>query len=542
MANKKAEEYLRIYDVEWGKNATFRSLWQDTSSLQFPRESNINETNYRGSEQTEDIPDTTAIEDSKEMADGLSSAIIPAGEYFFKLNVPSDNLGGQSEDYVDYLHYLTDRTHTALFDSNFLLQLAESLRSLVVFGTCCLYSEWSGGLNFKDYDIALYQILENSKGQIDTIMIKFPFTPRQAAQEWGEENIGKSMQEALKDEKKQNDNFQILHFVEPRKGYNPRFEDSLGMQWESTYIAVKDKEIIDEGGYPDFPYHVARWMKTTGEVNGRGIGTQINPQVRVLNQQLSDWIEFGNKAVNPAREVLSTFEGELRTFPGATNEVVEIPSTKIMEMGAQNAPIGEKEILMQREVVHKAYKRDVWVQLADLKGDRRTTVEIRQRVLEGLRRIGQPAYRIQSELLGPNIRRNIKLLIENGAVEPPPPGLSFPDIEYLGLMANALTSGKARATQQWMAIGSELSERFPALLDNVNADQSYRDIGRSLGVGLEHMNTIDQRDGIRETRQKELQQKEAMEQGQALAQGYSQTTGAPEEGSPAGAVMEAAGG
>lgn len=542
MADKKAEQYIKSYDIEWNKNGNFRNLWQETADLEFPRESNISSFNYRGTEQTRKVYDPTAVIDSKEMADGLLSAIIPAGEYFFKWNVSKDNIGGQSDEFDDYLARATDKHHRSLFSSNFMSQESEFMRSLIVFGTGNLYSEWSikaGGLNFKDYDIALYLMLLNSEGMIDTMMIKFPFTARQAVQKW-KDNAGKKILEVNADPKKQEDIFQILHIVRPREKRNPRFsEDPMNMPWESVYIDVKNKHLIDEGGFPEFPYHPARWMVTTGEINGRGVGTQILPQVRVLQKVKCDLIECGNKHNNPPKEVLESFDGEVKVFAGAINQVQEI-GTIVPIQGVQgNFPISEKVLEMIQEMIHKAFYKNVFNPISDLMGDRRTTVEIRERKLEGLRRVGQPVGRIQTEHLEPMLRRTLMLQIENGEIPRPPLGLETVEIEYLGLMANALSSGQAAAFQKGVAIANEMEERFPGTKDNINVDEGFRNLCRQLGMRAEDLNSIDDRDAIRAARQLELQKQQALEAAQAASQAYSQTTGAPEEGSPAGAIMEA---
>jgi len=537
--DKRAEDIIALQEREESNQANFRTLWQDTADLIFPRENNITITMARGTAKTVTIYDPTAVTDSKIMADGLLSAIIPAGEPFFKLNVSVDNIGGQSEEYTNYLGWAAEKLHIALFESNFLLQIAETVRSLIVFGTGNLYSEWAPGtgLNFRDWDIGLYQILENTKGLVDTMILKFPLTARQATQEF--ENPGKSVIEAMADEKNREKLFYFIHIVRPREKRNIRLEDSLNMPFESIYVAVKDKTIIDEGGFEEFPYHVPRWMKTSSEINGRGVGTEILPQVRVLNQQMCDFIECGNKWNNPPREVLDTFDGEVSVVPGATNFVQEIPSIKAIDEGIRgNFPITKEILEMQRDVIDKAFYKDVFVQLADLKGDRRTTLEIRERIIEGLRRVGQPTYRIQSELLKYTIIRPLNLLIRNGELEPPPVGLESYDIEYLGLMANALSSGQAKGFQQWAAIGVEMEETYPGTKDNINVDEGFRDLGRSLGVKVKHMNPIEARDAIREERARQAAEQKAMEMAQLAAQGYGQTTKAPEGGSPAEALTE----
>jgi hypothetical protein len=536
----RAEEYIKSYDIEWGKNGNFRNLWQETADLTFPRESNITTINYRGSEH-KTLLDPTAVIDSKEMADGFLSAVIPIGEYFYKWNPSKDNIGGQSDDFDNWCARATDKQHRALFSSNFMAQESEFLRSFVVFGTGNIFSEWSikaGGLNFKDYDIALYIMLANSKGMIDTMMIKFPYTARQCVQEWGEDKVGEKILEAYKDPKKIENSFPILHIVRPREERNPGYpEDPKNMDWESVYIDVEHKHLIDEGGFPDFPYHPARWMVTTGEIFGRGVGTEILPQIRVLQQMKGDLVQCGDKHNNPAVEKLESFDGEYKSFAGAVNDVQEIPSIVPIQGVQGNFPITKDIIEMEQEIIHKAFYKNVFNPITDLKGDRRTVLEIRERKLEGLRKAGQPVGRYQTEHLEPMLKRTLILLIDNGEIEPPPLGLETVEIEYLGLMSNALSSGQAAAYQKFVAIGLEMKEQVPEIMDNINVDEGFRNLGRQLGVRAEDIKSEDDRDAIRKARQAALQRQQALEAIQTGAQAYGQTTGAPESGSPAEAIM-----
>lgn len=535
----RAEEYIRRYEAEWNKLGNFRSLWQATADLCFPRENNITHIYAPGTEKITHADDT-AITDSKIMADGLLSAIIPAGEYFFQLNVNKDNVGGISEDFEDYLSYATDKLHREMFDSNYLLQMGETMRSIIAFGTGDVFSEFStklGKLNYKDYDISLYVILEDENGIVDTHMLKFPYTATQAVKKWGVENVGKGVLEAYLSENKKEEVFQFLHTVRPREKRNPRLTDNRNSKYESVFIGIKDKNIIEESGFFEFPYQTPRWMKTTGEIMGRGQGTEGLKQIRVVNQMMVDFNECANKHVNPARDVLQSFEDEYKVYPGAVNTVPELPISMPVPGGQGNFNISEKTIEMQRDVIHSIFYKDVFQPLQDLTGDRRTTLEIRERMLEGLKRAGQPVLRLWSELFRPQIHRSLNLCIRNGVIEGPPEGLNLIDIESLGLMANALSSGQATAFQRWVVVGVELAESVPGILDNVNVDEGYRNLGRKMGVRLEDMNPSEIRDGIRQQRAEQQEQARLAELAQQAGQAYGQSTGAPEQGSPAEALM-----
>ena len=530
MADDKAKDTIRFYDQLWSKNSNFRSLWQETADLEFPRESYITETLVPGAKRTDNIFDTTAVIDSTEMSDGLLSAIIPVGEYFFQWNVSIDNPNGTSDAFERWLAAATDKQHRALFASNFMEMSAETMRSLIVFGTGNQYSEYSVkllGLNFKDYDIAGYVIWLDEEGNISGQMVRFEFTARQAHEMWNGK-AGTNVEKAYDKEETRDNVFRFIHKVFHNQG-----------RIESQYVSVVDEEVVDKGFFDDFPYHIPRWLHTTGEIMGRGVGTEILPQVKVLNRAMQDFIELANKHVNPPREILESFDGEVNVTPGANNFVMEMGSIKAIEdrmLG--NFPVSEKEILLLRGFVDKAFFKDVFSPITDLTGDRRTTLEIRQRIREGLKRVGQPVGRIQSSWFEPMLRRTLKLLIKHGDIDPPPPGLDFIEIEYLGLMSNALSSGQSTAFQQWMAVGVELNEITP-VLDNVNVDEGFRNLGRSLGVRIQDINSKDDRDEIRRQRFEQIQAQKQAELAAQAAQGYSQTTQAPEQGSLAQTVTEA---
>lgn len=543
----RAEEIIDLYKREETKASTFRTLFQEVANLVFPRENQITSTQYPGTAKTTDLYDTTAVMASIEMASGLSINLVPPGQRFFSV-VASDREVNETESVRRVLNIITERTHEYLFASNFLLQLNETLRSLCVFGTGNLYSEWDAdiGLNFRDYDIGNYLILENNKGRVDTMMMKFPYSARQAFQEWGEK-VGKNVLEAYRDDKKQNDKFDFIHLAKPREERNQTLRDGLNMPWESTYVAVKEKIIVDEWGFPEFPYHVPRWTKSSNEVFGRGQGTFILPRIRSLQKMYQDFIECGNKWNNPPREVLESFEGEVSVVPNATNWVQEIPSIKAIDAGVRgNFPITKDLLEFEQNLVEEAFYKNIFVQLEGLKGDRRTQLEIYERIREGLQRLGPPIGRINEELFNPLITRVILLLLRNGQLPRLPPELSGQPfkIEYVGPLVLALKSQQTKGFQQWAAFVSDMEASFPPEsierpADNIDIDAAVRRMGETFGVNAEDIATKEEVEAKRQARAQKLQRQQQLQMAQMAAEGYKKTSGKAEEGSPAAELQEA---
>lgn len=528
-----AQVIIEIQQSLESNDATWQNNWQEQADYIFPRDNQITRSDYPGTNKFDRLYDITGVTESERMASGLLTNMVPAGQKFFSLT--TSDVALQEIDVVkSYMAKSTEILHEELFASNFILQLGETLQSLIVFGTGCLFEEWRDGLNFMDWDISRYQIMENFQGVVDSIFLKFPKTAQQAFDEWGDK-AGRSVLESLKDNKKKTDIHWFIHVVRPRQHRNPRFEDSGNMPWESAYISVKDKIVIEEGGFPEFPYQIPRWAKTSGEVHGRGIGQMILPQVKMVNGMARDYNEMRNKAANPSREVLDTFEGEYQTFPGARNDVSELPSSHIDTRQFVALSSANDDLEFERKVVKDAFFHDAFAPLTDLTGDRRNELEIRQRIQEAFRRIGTPIGRSESELFTPAIVRSFNLLIRKKVIPPPPPELQGQSLKvmYKGPLSLAQQSAEASASQQWVGLLAQSAEVLPGVMDNVDADSTARRWGRVLGVNEDDIALEDDVQAKREVRQQDIQRREALEATQVAGDTYSKTQKAPEEGSGA---------
>ncbi len=536
----RAEEIIDLRNRELSAQANIRNLWQETGDKMYPYVQ-ITSQYADGQPRTTEIYDQTPLLDSEDMVSGLKYILIPSGQPFFAIKA-----GDNNTDVVQrYTSVITEGAHDEIFKSNFITEFDEVLRSLILFGPATLYSEWTvkDGLNYKACVIGSYQYIENSKRRVGGIFYTAWYTPAQAIEEFGEENISGDVRIALADSKKQNDRFEFIYYVKPRATVNPSISRRVktNMPWQSEIVDVKAKEMMgDEGGYLEFPYHSARWKRPANEKHGRGIGTEILPQVRVLDRTSKNYIDCGNLHNNPPREVLDTHEGPVRVTPGARNDVQEIGTIKALDMGLLgNFPITEKSLIDQREIIHRAFFKNAFSPLEDLTGDRRTTLEIRERIKQAWPKIGPPITRIWYELLEGCIERSILLLIRNGVLPRPPvelQGANF-GLEFVGPFALELRSQQAKAFQEWVFSVGEMEAIFPGAKDNVDADDAIMRMGRTFGVNTEDMATEEERDEKRRIRAEQLAEQKALELAQVAGQAYPGTTKAPESGSPAEALM-----
>lgn len=545
MADDRAVEIIKEQEREEQKASNFRNLYQEVADYMLPRENQITGIRTPGEDKSKQVFDPTAMLDLQDMVSGLSAAFFPPGELAFGLTV-RDRRIANIDNVKRYLALAAQIAHDEFFASNFMLQLNETLSSLVGFGTGNLFSEWTvkTELNFKDWDVSFYTIKQNSAGLIDTVIIKYPLTARQAIQEFGDD-AGEKVKEAASKPETESKKFEFIHRVGPRNERNRKFTDFMNMPFESLYVNKKEQIIVDEGGYEEMPYAVPRWKKSSNEKYGRGQGTIALSITKELQQMHADLIECGNKWNNPPREVLSgAVEGRVDVRPGAANEVTQINSIKALDEGVRGSfPITKEVLELIQNIVHRVFFVDVFAPLANLPGDRRTTVEIRERVKQAMKKLAGPVYRLQSELFTPVITRSVLLLIRNGRIPYPPPELQGQGfgIEYISELALAMRDQQTQAFQRFAGLVSELDPVFPGAKDIINIDRALPDIAFTYGMKVEHLSTEEEIEEARQIRADVLAAKQALEAAQAGGQAYAQTTKAPESGSPAEALTEAIG-
>lgn len=542
--DKRAVEVIQIFEREESRAANFRTLYQYVADLMFPREDQIIRISSPG-EEKKHVHDGTGIMASLKMASGLSQNLVPAGQPFFVLEASNKALN-ETEIVHRYLSEITTITHEKLFASNFITQFNEYLRSLVVFGTACMFSEYvpGTGLNFRDYDVGQYLIIENSKRRIDTVLLKFKFTARQAFDEWGEA-IGPNVLQAARDEKKANEPFEFIHIVRPRMERIGTLVDNLNMPFESLYVGVKERNVVDEGGFDEFPYGVTRWTKSSSEVYGRGQGVFALDDVRMLQTMKRDTIEAANLLVRPPLEVLESFEGEVNMGPNALNHVLEMGTIKSVQRDALgNFPIGKDVLESQQELVRKWFFNDVFSPLTELTGDRRNDSEIFQRIQESIQQIGPPIGRINEEYFTPTIERSVFLLLRNGELPLPPVELQGQlfKIEFIGRFALELKGHQSRGFERIAFTFGEIAKVKPEILDILDFDEGGREMAATAGVSTKVIASRDTVEEIRRIRAEQEAALQAQELAATIGQSYKDASGAPEEGSPAKELIEAIGG
>lgn len=541
--DENGKQIVALRDREKSKQFNFRTLWQEISDIGTPFMHPVTETHTPGTQMMRNIFDITMMEESENMASGLSNNIMPPGQEFFAIRA-ADRRVNRLQSVKRYLARTNEGLHIHLAGSNFLTQTDNSLLMWLQFGMALGWSEWTvkNGLNFRDYGIGMYQALENEAGIIDGIILTIPKTARNCVKEFGLKNVGKAIGEAYSTEEKRNEIFNIVWVVRPRKEFDESKIDALNNPFESIYVAEKDRHTIQEGGFREFPFAAPRYRVIFGEVYGRGQGAIALRAERTLNRAVKNFDEVADKEARPPLEVLESFDGDVDVTPDAVNIVQEMDSIRAINRSTHGSYSVNKDYIEYRtQRIQNIYFKNTLEQLSQLTGDRRNELEIRARLSEGFKKLTRPISRLYVEFFSPQITRAYRLLVRNLVMEPPPPELLGQNmrIDYLGPIALALQDQQSQALIQWVASLKEMEELFPGIKDNVDYDVAARDLGESLGVKTDHIRPIRKRDEIRRQRAKLQAAQREMEMLEQASKGYKNTQKAAEEGSPAKQVQTA---
>ena len=511
---------------------TWESHWQEILDYVMPRKAEITFLRSRGEKRTEVLFDSTAITANNLLAASLQGTLTSPSLPWFSLKLRDDD-ANKVRDVQIWLEDTARRMYAVFNESNFNTEVHEMYLDLCSVGTSAIFVEEAnegflqGGLHFNTLHIAEYFIQENSTGRVDTLYRKYKMTARQAVQEFGEENVGTKIKEAVK--AKPDTQFNFIHAVEPTADY----ERSVGMKsktklpFHSCHVCFEDKMVVRVGGYNEFPYLVPRWSKATGEIFGRSPSYNALPDIKTLNKAVEIGLKAWAKSIDPPLLVTDDgVIGRVRMTPGGITVVRSDTAIKPLQIGS-NWQITDLKENQLRTAIRQAYYSD---QLQLQEGPQMTATEVQVRYELMQRLLGPTLGRFQTEFLNPLIERVFGIMLRSDALTPRPSemeGMDM-DIEYVGPLARSQRMEEAIAVERLYQLAMQVVQVDPTVMDVIDHEQAIRMRATLLGVPKTVLRGEDEVAEIREQRAAAQQQaqEQAMAQQQAdtaLSQGKAMT-------------------
>ena len=439
VSEKRVRFHLERQRKLKAKRQNWDNLWQDLSDYFCPGRITAIRREEPGARKTQKIYDNTGADAAQKLAAGLYSRTVnPASKWFYiTLEEPDEDLEKNTK-VATWFDIARDRAQSTINKrgTGALYQAYCDLTSLcnaVIFTN----EDAVNGVSFRTFPIDTVDIAEDYRGVVDTVYRKFDMTLRQIEQEFP----GKLPYD--KKQKMEDDHdaiAEVLHVVGPREKYDPDKIDNLNMPIESIYILCEDEIVLQESGYPEMPYAVARLEVLAGELYGRGPATIALPEVKSLNEMAKLQLDGSNMRLRPPLDVpVNAYINPIELIPGYKNLNQDEGGRRVTALNVSgDLQYTAKDIELQQNKVKEIFYND---QLYLRTNAEMTATEVQKRSEILMQLMGPWQARLELELFEPLINRILGILIRSGEIPPPPQ-------ELLEQAEEETLSGKAKEGQQ----------------------------------------------------------------------------------------------
>jgi len=512
----------------------FEATWQEIIDYCLPQRAPVIGTPVPGEKRGRKIYDSEPGRAMMKLAANLNALLTDPNTQWFGL-ITDDEEANKQPDVIEWLEKTEKRMKKALDQSNFGTAVHEFYIDLAGINTAVMYIEESKtpgkDLAFSTRHIREVYFAENAEGVVDAIYREILMEARKIIQRWGKDekaNIPAAATKAF-DAGETEKLFPILHVIEPRLERDDGKADILNMPYKSMWIDVDGDKIVKESGYPEFPFAIGRWSKSSGEDYGRGPGFEALADIKSLNSMAKTMLRTGQKVADPPLNVPDTMEGTADLTPGGINFFdARTPEAKVapIKIGA-DLPITRDMINDKKNSIRESFYV-TQMQLIDVND--MTAEEVRQRTAENMRVLGPTFGRLQPEFLETTVLRCYGILFRAGKIPEPPKLIKEKNlkIKYISPLAKAQLMHEVQAityTAETLLLWYEKTQNQNHL-DLLDWDAAARKIADLDGTPLELL--VDQKKvmDIRKKRKDLMMKQLKLEMAKTQAAGLKDVAGA----------------
>jgi len=522
-------EIINRYNKLKNERSNFDDRWEAMAPFVAPSRKGINALFAPGVKQTLGVYDSTTMAAAEISSQFVAGHTINPAQLWFGLKMRNEEIS-QLDPVKEWLEESRDRMLKNLAASMFYAEAPESLIDYVGFGTGSLLMEelpqpvnktiegFRGFFVHAD-KIGRFVIAEGPDGLVDTEMREFKFTVRQTMDRWGQDSLPENMKQALA-KGEIDKQFTFIHDIEPRPKTD-RKGGSLGMPWLSVWVEKDSKHIVNESGYNLFPAAVPRYQKTPGEVMGRGRGDLAFPDAWTLNT--AKRMGFEDWALKIRPPVLSRHDsviGSLKLVPAGLTSINTHGGRiqdQIVPFQTGSHPevsqIKEEEL---RRSIRQIFFVDQILALMEVQKTQMTATEILTKMDLLFRLLGPVYGRLQREWLTAIVDISFDLMLDAGALSPPPEEVfdtdGTIDVEFFNPIAKAQRAGDIDAINLAINDLAPMGQLFPQIWDGLDPDKLRAHVFDVRGVPAKVVRTEEEIGVVREAREEQDQQENQMAQ------------------------------
>lgn len=387
------------------------------------------------------------------------------------------------------------------------------------------------GINCIGLKIGEFACDVNRKGKVDTLLRWVQMTTRQLVDGYVRQLDGSmdwslvhpSVQSAW-NSSSYTTTFTVYQLIEPNSEYREGAWAAAGMKWRSVKWMECDTDknrVLENRGYIDQPFWVARWAVDGTDVWATGPGRDALPDMRELQAQSKRKGEVTDMVVKPPTQGPRDF----RMRPGQHTALANVDAGKVevvYEAPYQAINLVGQDVQECRRAISEATYADLFMAITERDGVQPLNdLETQLRNDEKMTQLGPVIESINVDMLKVAVERAFGIAVRGGLFPPPPEELEDEelDIEFISVLAQAQKMMGAGQTERSLAFVGAVSQFQPDAIDLVDGDALVRDHwerSAAPAVGMRDQSVVDQ---IRANRQQQQQQERMAQMAQPAKAG-----------------------
>lgn len=486
--------------------------------------------------------DSTGVNALPKYAAILNRLATPESQRWHKLRATNQNLM-KLYSVRTYFDTLTELLFTKRYETRarFVQTTGEVYTGLGAYGSSPFTITWRkpslmdrrGGFMYKAWPLRDCFVLVDDFGIITHVFRRFYLNARQFRAKFPKDQPPPCVAVELnKPVPAEGTYFEFVQMLCTRSelDYDPNALDARRHPIQSLYICVQDKQYVGgDEGFTSWPLMLPRTFTEPGDVYGYSPALQALAAMGGVSAMKKTVLKQGQKAVDPP--LLANDDGVLsgkvdirpgRVNYGGVNQAGQ-PLVHALQTG--NFQVAEKLIEDERRDIQDAFFVTLFTILTE--APQKTATQVMEEIAEKAALLAPTMGRLQSEMLGPSIEREIALLAEHGELPDPPGELIEAKGEYSVTYTSPLAKGQfaeeVSGFMRWYEMLSNAAQIIAAAggtelpTDWANLDVAAPEIADFMSVRTSWVNDTKAVNIIRKGRAEAQTQSELIKQAPAAA-------------------------
>ena len=517
--------------------ASWEDTWREIRDYIYPHSGlalDCDGGNIEGCKRYSKVLDSYPEKAVRVLAAGMQGGMVSPSRMWFQLGLKSRSGSELSQEVSLWMNRVRDILLSFYNQADIYGAMHLLFREMALYGqgVMLIESDLENGFNFTPLSCGEYYLDQNEKGEVDTLLRKIYYTPRQMIQKFDKSELPEAVIEAY--EHSQIDRkFEVLHLIKPNQRYSDGALGTPKMAWEDIYIirgGGSGDKMIKRNGFETKPFVAPRWERMSGAVYGHSPARTALADVKTLYEIDKQNLTSLKKNVAPP----VTVKGNMK------NSLIDLSPNGVTYVPAMNADAGvspiyqpqnsyqmtEMKLERLQQSIREVFYNDLFMPVMQ-RNKSMSATEVNSINTEKMGNITPVIELLEKEALDHIFTRCFSILISQGNAIPTPPremmGQNV-EIEYISVLAQAQKLSELGTLEQFAMFAGSCAQQNPLVLDQVNMDKLVQRYGCILSVDSEILNSDEVVEKIRKDREQVSQQQQgsgAMQQIQQMAGGMS---------------------